>query len=208
MMSDKHRQEQSFIGYEYKSLIVQMNMESLWRDGYNAFGWKLDKSVPAIKKHLWGPLRILVAPLAIFPGSPFAKMILDHPLETKAELKFKRDRAIRKKAELSQLQSQFEASAVQIENLEISKKSIPTVAASITGLVGTVFMAASVFAYLTGMLQLSILIAIPGFAGWILSYFVYQAVKGSRTRKLAPFIEKEYDTIHETCKKANTFIHS
>ena len=207
-MSNHERQEHSFTGYEYKSVTVSMNLEALWRDGYREFGWKLDRSAPAIVRHIWGPLRIMVAPLAIFPGGPFSKMISDHPSETRAELKFKRNRSIPKKAELSQLQSRFEASAAEIDNLEDSKSSFAAAAACVTGLTGTVFMAASTFAYLADMLQLCILMAVPGFAGWLLAYYVYQGVKGSRTRKLNPLIEKQYDNINEACRRASMIIHS
>ena len=37
----------SFIGYEYKSLTVNRRMESVYADGYQNFGWKLeDVSAP------------------------------------------------------------------------------------------------------------------------------------------------------------------
>ena len=37
----------SFIGYEYKSLTVNRRMKSVYADGYQNFGWKLeDVSAP------------------------------------------------------------------------------------------------------------------------------------------------------------------
>ena len=32
----------SFIGYEYKSLTVNRRMKSVYADGYQNFGWKLE----------------------------------------------------------------------------------------------------------------------------------------------------------------------
>ncbi|ASA23467.1 hypothetical protein [Paenibacillus donghaensis] len=207
-MSEVQKLEKSFWGFEYKNIIARWSMAALWSDGYETFGWKLEKSEPAIEKHIWGPLRLMMAPLAIFPGSPFAKMVLDHKSENKVELKFKRDRAILNKSELNQLQSRFEFSALEIDKLEKSKRINSTAVAYLVGLIGTVFMATSVFSYLESMIPLSILMAIPGFAGWFLSYFIRKAVKGRTTKKVTPLIENQYDIIYETCKKANTLIHA
>ena len=106
------------------------------------------------------------------------------------------------------MQSRFEACAAEIDNLEGSKKNTATAAAYIVGLAGTVFMGASVFSYLAGMLPLSIMMAVPGFALWILSYFIYQAVKNGRKRKISPLIEKQYDMIYEICRSASGILHA
>jgi hypothetical protein len=58
------------------------------------------------------------------------------------------------------------------------------------------------------MLPLSIFMALPGFAGWILPYFIYQAEKNRKTRKVAPQIDKLHDTIYDLCAKADTFLIS
>lgn len=206
-MSETQKNATDFIAYEYKTVKVRRNMESIWTDSFKTFGWKLEKSVPAIIKHVWGPIALMVAPLAIFPGTPFRKMVADHKSETEVELKFKRDRALPKKAELNRLQSQFESHAGEIDNLETSKTSTATAVAYIVGLIGVVFMAFSVFSYLAGMLYFCILMAVPGFAAWILSYFIYQAVKGSRIKKVAPLIEQQYDSIYNVCAKADEILH-
>ncbi len=195
--------ENKFVGYEYRGVTVEHGMESVWTDGYKNFGWKLEKSNPTIVKHIWGPIRVMIAPLAIFSGSPFLKMVHDHESETKVDLLFKRDKDIERKAEINRLQHQFENSAKEITRLEESKNTVATIAAYVGGAIGTAFMAGSVFSYLAGMMQLSVILAVPGFAGWILPYLLYKAVKRKKTKKVDPLIEKQYDTIYETCKKAN-----
>lgn len=101
----------SFIGYEYKSLTVNRRMESVYADGYQNFGWKLED---------------VSAPLTA--GGALS-------------MKFKRDRKIRNKAELTRLQRQFEACADEIVELERSKTVAASITAYIIGLIGTAFMA-------------------------------------------------------------------
>jgi hypothetical protein len=201
-------EDKNFIAYEHRTITVGNDMESIWRDGYKNFGWKLEKNEPAIVKHVWGPILVMLAPLALIPGSPALKMITDHKSEAKVELKFKRSRDIPKKAELNQLQSRFESCAEEIDSLEGSKRSTATATAYLVGLIATVFMAISVFSFLAGSIQLCILAAIAGFTGWILSYFVYQSVKGSRTRRVGPLIERQYDSLYDACARASMLLHS
>ena len=66
----------NFVGYEYKAVKVPKELESLWNDSMMNFGWQLEKSEPARVKHIWGPLRVMIAPLALIPGTPFRKMII------------------------------------------------------------------------------------------------------------------------------------
>lgn len=121
-------------------------------------------------------------------------------------IKLKRDRKIRNKAELGRLQRQFEACAGQIESLERSKSSSAMIAAFSIGLVGTAFMAGSVFSYLVGMLPLCVLLAIPAFIGWILPYFCFLNIQRDRTDKVAPLIDQKYDEIYEVCEKAHVLL--
>lgn len=199
--------ENKFIGYEYKDIKIKVEREALWVDGYKNFGWKLEKSRPAIVKHVWGPIRIMVAPLAIFPGSPFSKMVCDHKSESKVELTLKRDKEMQRKSEINDLQLQFENSAKEIDRLDKSKSTVASVTSYVMGGIGTIFMTGSVFAYLSGMIQLSVVLAGPGFGGWILSYLIYNIIKWSMTKKADQLIEKQYEDIYEICKKANTLIY-
>lgn len=176
MMSEITKNENNFIGYEYKEVTVSRSMESVYADGYANFGWELDGTAPSLQ------------------GISFVT------------LKLKRDRKIRNKTELTRLQRQFESGAAEIEGLEKSKTNGAMIAAFSIGIVGTAFMAGSVFAYLAGMLPLSIVLAIPGFIGWILPYFSYVKIRSNKTAKVTPLIENQYDAVYDVCEKANALL--
>ena len=93
-----------------------------------------------------------------------------------------------------------------IVSLEKSKTGLATVLALSTGVLGTAFMAGSVFAVTAEppVIWLCILLAIPAFAGWILPYFVYKKVKEEKIKKVTPYIEEKYDEIYEICEKGHS----
>jgi len=202
MEENSMNDSKKYVGYEYKTVVVRREMEGLWTDSYKNMGWELEKSCPAVVKHVWGPIRLLVAPLAIFPKSHFSKMVKDHDSETNMELTFKRDRNMDQKTELNRLQMQFENAADVIDKLEESKKTGASVLGYTVGLLGTVFLACATFAYLKGMLIPCIVLAIPGFLGWILPYFCYTKVRNKKVKNVTPLIDRQYDMIYETCEKA------
>ena len=121
-------------------------------------------------------------------------------------LKFKRDRKIPNKVELTRLQREFEAHVKEIEKLEDSKIIASSTAAYIIGLAGTALMAGATFSYLAGQIVLCVILAVPGFAAWGVSYLAYLRIKRNRTDKVAPMIDNEYDAIYEVCEKASTLI--
>ncbi|MDF2921847.1 MAG: hypothetical protein K0R57_761 [Paenibacillaceae bacterium] len=175
-MNEMTKNAHNFVGYEYKDITVSRNMESLYADCYTNFGWTLEGA--------------------------------SQPLQgfSSVTLKFKRDRKIRNKAELTRLQRQADSCIRDMEMLEKSKISGAAIAAFSTGIVGTAFMAGSVFAYLADMLPLSILLAVPAFIGWIVPYFCYNAIHKKRATKVAPLIDQKHDEIYEVCEKANTLL--
>jgi hypothetical protein len=172
-MSEFTKSENNFIGYEYRNFTVSRKMESVYADGYQNFGWILEDITSSAK-------------------SVFTVV-----------MKYKRDRKIINKAELTRLQRQFEACVAEIETLERSKFVTASTVAYIVGVVGTAFMAGSTFAYLADMLSLCIILAIPGFAGWIIPYFCYSKIRSKKTANVTPLIDNKYDEIYEVCEKAN-----
>lgn len=172
-MSEITKNENNFIGYEYKDVTVSRDMESVYADGYHNFGWALEETTLSMNN--------------IFS----------------VVMKFKRDRKTSNKTELTRLQHQFDACVAEIKTLERSKDIGASAVAYFIGVVGTAFMAGSVFAYLGSMLPLSIIFAIPGFVGWIIPYFCYCTIQRKKTTKAAPLISQKYDEIYEVCEKAN-----
>lgn len=170
--------EKIFIGYEYKDISTKLEMESVYADGYENFGWSLDST-----------------------SSP------SKGLGT-VSMKFKRDRKINNKTELTRLQRQFDSGVEEINSLEASKTVRASIVAYTLGMIGSAFMAGSVFAvtHQPPMVALCIILAIPGFLGWILPYFGYYAIRKSKSAQVTPLIEQKYDEIYQICKKANELL--
>ncbi|MDO5545552.1 MAG: hypothetical protein Q4F81_06985 [Eubacteriales bacterium] len=163
-----------FVGYEYKEAAVPSEQVSLYIDCYASFGWEPDENVSASSKSGITTLRL------------------------------KRDRKIINKMELTRLQRQFEACAREIQELERSRNTAATIWALAVGMIGTVFMAGSVFAvtHTPPIYWLCVLLAIPAFAGWISPYFLYRYKVRVQTQKVQPLIEEKQEEIYEVCQKA------
>ncbi len=166
-----------FIGYEYKDVIISREMEALYADGYANFGWKLENTYPV----------------------PLIGINL-------VVMKFKRDRKIRNKAELTRLQRQFDSCVREIQDMEKSKTVSASIAAYTIGLTGIVFLAGSLLAYLKSIISLCVVLAIPGFIGFILPYFAYQSLYAKKSIKVTSLIEGKYDEIYEVCEKADSLL--
>ena len=176
LVNENNANNNPFIGYEYREITINRDLESMYADGYQNFGWALDTT----SKPRVGINNIT--------------------------MKFKRDRKIRNKAELTRLQRQFDSYASEITSMEKSKATSASIIAYTIGLVGTAFMAGSTFAVLGGFIALCIVLAIPGFLGWILPYFVYNFTFAKRAVKVTPLIEAKYEEIYEICERANSLL--
>lgn len=181
---EESRKNNGFVGYEYKEIKAGGQMASLLLDGYENFGWEINETLPA------GGVR----------GVPGGGEIL---------IRLKRDRKILNKAELTRLQRNFEACIIEIQALEQRKTSAAAACAIILGVIGTAFMAGSTFAVTAQPPHyiLCILLAVPGFLGWIFPYFLYRKVAERQTKKITPLIEAKYDEIYEICEKGNRLLY-
>lgn len=177
--------QKNYVGYEYKEITAQDNMVSLLLDGYENFGWELYESLP--ESGMGGKA-----------GN-----------NSRTIIRMKRDRKIVNKAELTRLQRNFEACVTEIQALEKRKTSMAMVYALVLGIIGTAFMAGSTFAVTAQppYIVLCMILAVPGFLGWILPYFLYKRVQRKETEKVAPLIEAKYDEIYEICEKGNKLLY-
>jgi hypothetical protein len=176
--------EEQFTAYEYKNITAAQGLESIYIDSFPNFGWELDGTTSPLDKGMSVPHRGGAA----------------------VSLKFKRDRNIKNKTALAKLERQFEDSLQAIEGLERSKTSIAGIAAFTIGIIGAAFMAGSVFAYMAGMLPIMVILAIPGFFGWIFPYFCYTGVKAKQVQKVSPLIDKQFDVVYDVCEKAHALL--
>lgn len=51
-----------------------------------------------------------------------------------------------------------------------------------------------------------ILLAISGFIGWILTYYVYQWISNKKAEQVNPMIEKKQDEVYEICEKEHKLL--
>ena len=112
------------------------------------------------------------------------------------------------KMELTRLQRHFEACMEEIGALEKSKTSAATMWAIVVGLMGTAFLAGATFAvtHEPPLYVLCAILAVPGFAGWALPYFLYQKLAARRAKVVAELVEQKYDEIYEICEQGNKLL--
>ena len=125
-------------------------------------------------------------------------------------IKLKRDRKIINKVELTRLERNFESCMSEIEALKKAKTSTAKLYTLIIALVGTAFMAGSVFAvtHEPPLIPLTIILGLPGFIGWILPPLLYKVFVRRSVKKLTPLIEAKYDEVYEVCEKGNKLLSS
>ena len=167
--------ESKFIGYEYQDKKVKHSMVSMYVDGYENFGWKLDQK----------------------EEEPYTGVV------GSVTLRFKRDRKIHNKVELTRLQRNFDACVSEILSLEEVKSRNASITAYTVGIIGTAFMAGSVFVVTVGNIAGCILLAVPAFIGWLLPYFLYKGIFEKKSEAVTPMIYQKYDEIYEVCEKAS-----
>ena len=170
--------EQDFVGYEYKRVKVSGEQLALYLEAYECFGWQLDER------------------LSDLSGGGLLTMQL------------KRDRKIMNRMELTRLQRNFEGCMEEIAMLEKEKTRTATAASVAVGIVGTAFLAGATFAVTAPepKILLCILLAVPGFLGWILPYFLYRYIADKKTKAVLPMIEKKNDEIGELMKKGHALL--
>ena len=172
-MSELIQSKKTYIGYEYKEVVINSKKISMCMDGYENFGWEIDEHMNQAQtgEHI--------------------------------RLKLKRDRKIMNKTELTRLERNFEACMEEIDTLETSIHKKACIYVCLIGILGTVFMAMSTFAvtHEPPIIWLCILFALPGFAGWISPIFLYKNIINKRTEEIIPYVEPKQEEIYELCKK-------
>ena len=108
------------------------------------------------------------------------------------KIMLRRSRKIINKAELTRLQRNLEACITSL----------------VIGLVGTAFMAGSVFAVTATppVIWLCILLAVPAFTLWALAPILYPRMVAKRTKVVNELIEQKYDEIYLICEKGSKLL--
>jgi len=181
----KNSETKDFIAYEYLSLKIKEDVVPMYIDCYENFGWQVITSESNSNKDYY----------------------INHNQNeiNKINIKFKRDRKIKHKNELNNLQRKMEISLSNIEEMKKDPANKGLVASMTIGLIGTIFMALSVFS-ITATNPLIIPCIIFGFfgiIGWILPFFVYKDIKKKKETENSTLIDEEYNTLYGLCEQAS-----
>lgn len=186
-MEDKKMEKsevKDFIAYEYLSLNVKEDNITMYIDCYENFGW-----VVVSNDHDY------YINLQLNTSNSF-------------KINFKRDRKIKSKKELNNLQRKMETSLNNLEKLKKEPNNMGTIASLIVGFIGTIFMALSVFSITINepLIVLCVIFGVIGLIGWILPYFVYKKIKFKKINKNNSLIEEQYDELNDICEQANNLL--
>ncbi|MBQ9072405.1 MAG: hypothetical protein IJY25_04540 [Bacilli bacterium] len=186
----KNSETKDFVAYEYLSINVKSEKEPLYIDCYENFGW------------------ILINNSALVDNEDYYINNSNTNDNKLINLKFKRDRRIKNKVKLLSLQRKLETSLKELEKLEREPVIVGATYAMIIGVIGTIFMALSVFSitasnplYIPG-----ILFGIVGILGWVIPYFIFLKIKGNKEQENTALIEEQYNTIYDSCEQARKLI--
>lgn len=162
--------------YEYRTVYIPSERAALTRDTYESFGWVEDGSPSG--------------------GSPMGSKSLN----------LKRDRHIKSRSIINELQRKSEAALGDIDRLERSKTQKAQIVAFTIGIIGCAFLAGSVFSMQASLWIPFVLLGVIGLVGWALPYFVYKSIRESQTRRVAPLIDQRYDTIYDASEQAQRLL--
>ncbi|MFC0878762.1 hypothetical protein ACE01N_19360 [Saccharicrinis sp. FJH2] len=167
-----------YVAYEYLTVQVRKDMEPLYTDCYENFGW-IDMN-----------------------NSNNTTLNVNVDNAMMISLKFKRDRKIKNRSMLFALQRKCENALKKIDQLEKSKEMPALIFALIIGILGLGFIAGAVFSFLSGKIFIGIMAASFGGIGCVLPYYVYKKSRIEKEVKVAPIIEEQYDFVYKTCEQA------
>lgn len=187
----KNIETKDFVAYEYLSINVTSEKEALYTDCYENFGWRLTNNSNGLvdKEDYY-----------INNSNVNGKKIVN--------LKFKRDRKIPNKAKVISLQKKLENGLKELERLESEPTTKGSIYAVIIAVIGTIFLALSVFSITATnpMIIIGIITGIIGLTGWFLSYPVYKKIKTKQENINTPLIEEQYNDIYDSCEQAKKII--
>lgn len=157
--------------YEYRTVVVPEQRISLTRDTYEAFGWFEDGMAPS------------------------------DPSFGTVNLRLKRNRRIRNRSMINELQRKAEAALSDIDHLERSKTQKAQIVSFSVGIVACAFLAGAIFSMMASLWVPFVLFGFIGLAGWVAPYLVFTKIKAKQIAKATPQIDQRYDTIYDACEQ-------
>jgi len=167
---------ENVITYDYKTVKVKREIETLVCDTYENLGWELTNS-------------------SAVEGSIFY-----------VNLSFKRNRKTENKVELLKLQERADGVIASIENLQNKKKNAGLVGALTLGVAGLLTFGGgmSMTMLLTGVGYMvgGIALGLVGAGICALAYPLFKKTNKSKTVEIQPILESEYDKLADICEQA------
>jgi hypothetical protein len=175
-----------FTANEYRTVRVDRALESLYRDAYGNFSWIVDRSGS-------------IAPGVVFSGATV-------PGAPHVYLTLKRDRRIKNKSAVDELQRRCEDALASVEKMERSVSAASMGAALTAGITGSAFIAGSVFALDSDLVWLSVPLGAVGLLGWAAGYLGHGRVRAKKAAEAASLIDAQYDIIYDTGEAASQLL--
>ena len=164
------------ITYDYKTIRVRRDMETMTTDAYENLGWE-------------------------FVGSNISGGAVFH-----INISFKRDRKIAKKPELLKAQEKVDKVLTNIEYLKNKKKTAGLTSGITTGVIGTLALGGGMAMVLEGvgttaMLAGGIALGVVGIGICALAWLIGKKVKSRQIAKIDPMLEDEYNKLADICEE-------
>lgn len=165
------------ITYDYKTVKVKRNIETLVCDTYENLGWELT-STSSVESSLFY-----------------------------VNLSFKRNRKIENKIDLLKLQEKADNAIANIEMLQNKKKNAGLVGALTTGIVGTLtfgggmsmtLLLSETLGYVIGGVALGVV----GIGICALAYPLFKKINKKKNAEIEPLLESEFDKLSDICDEA------
>lgn len=164
------------VTYDYKTIKVKREIETLVCDTYENLGWKLTNT-------------------SSVEGSIFY-----------VNLSFKRDRKIEGKVELLKLQEKADAIVSNIESLQSKRKSAGIAESLSVGIVGALVfgggMSMTMLLKGVGFMIGGIALGLVGLAIAGVAYPIFKRVNKRKATAITPILESEYDKLADICEEA------
>lgn len=164
------------VTYDYKTIKVKREMETLVSDTYENLGWILT-STSAVE------------------GSLFS-----------VNLSFKRDRKIKNKVELLKLQEKIDNVILSIENLQNKKKNSGFVESLTVGIIGCLTfgggLSMTMLLETVGYKVFGILLGIIGIGICAIAYPLFKKINKKKITQIQPILESEFDKLSDFCDEA------
>lgn len=168
--------------YEYKTINVPKDLEQTYIDCYKNFGWA----------HINNEKR-----------DYYINDINDFNI---AEIKFKRDRKIKNKELLNQLQKDCEKTFTTIDRLEKMPQAIATVQALSIGFIALAFIVTAVFLAIKNIWLGMFFSGIIGLVGCAFPLPIYKKTITEKEKENKSKIDEQYNVIYNAYEKARKIL--